>query len=190
MPLPSMKDQFAALIAAPSVSCTQAHLDQSNRPVIDLLATWLGDLGFACDIQQVSRIARAMVTQFGFSEVLGNVDYANERESYLGTSSGGTSHSGNTQKLIDDEVKKIVDEGYARAKQILTEKNDDLHRLAQGLLEFETLTGDQIRRVIAGEPLDAKDDGMGSDNGGSGVVAIPKTRAKKPSPTEAPEPSA
>ncbi|MDD1969247.1 acetylornithine deacetylase [Pseudomonas putida] len=54
MPLPSMKEQFAALIAAPSVSCTQPALDQSNRPVIDLLATWLGDLGFACDIQQVS----------------------------------------------------------------------------------------------------------------------------------------
>ncbi len=54
MPLPSMKDQFAALIAVPSVSCTQPSLDQSNRPVIDLLATWLGDLGFACDIQQVS----------------------------------------------------------------------------------------------------------------------------------------
>lgn len=54
MPLPSMKDQFAALIAAPSVSCTQPALDQSNRAVIDLLATWLGDLGFACDIRQVS----------------------------------------------------------------------------------------------------------------------------------------
>ncbi len=53
MPLPSMKDQFTALIAAPSVSCTQAALDQSNRPVIDLLANWLGDLGFVCDIQQV-----------------------------------------------------------------------------------------------------------------------------------------
>jgi acetylornithine deacetylase len=54
MPLPSLKDQFAALIAAPSVSCTQPALDQSNRPVIDLLAGWLGDLGFKCDIQQVS----------------------------------------------------------------------------------------------------------------------------------------
>ena len=54
MPLPSMKEQFAALIAAPSVSCTQASLDQSNRPVIDLLAAWLGDLGFAIDIQHVS----------------------------------------------------------------------------------------------------------------------------------------
>jgi cell division protease FtsH len=145
--------------------------------------------GATSDIQQVSRIARAMVTQFGFSEALGNVDYANERESYLGATSGGTSHSGTTQKIIDDEVKKIVDEGYARAKQILTDKNEDLHRLAQGLLEYETLTGDQIRRVIAGEPLNTPDDGMGNDaGGGSGVVAIPKTRARKPKTGEQPEP--
>ncbi len=54
MPLPSFKEQFAALIAAPSVSCTQASLDQTNKPVIDLLASWLGDLGFSCDIQEVS----------------------------------------------------------------------------------------------------------------------------------------
>jgi cell division protease FtsH len=147
--------------------------------------------GATSDIQQVSRIARAMVTQFGFSEALGNVDYANERESYLGTSSGGTSHSGNTQKLIDDEVKKIVDEGYARAKKILTDKSEDLHRLAKGLLEFETLTGEQICRVIAGLPLDTPDDGMGPDkSGGSGVVAIPKTRSRKPKSDPSPEPMA
>ena len=54
MPLPSFKEQFAALIAAPSVSCTQAHWDQSNRPVIELLSSWLGDLGFACEVQEVS----------------------------------------------------------------------------------------------------------------------------------------
>lgn len=54
MPLPSFKEQFAALIAAPSVSCTQAHWDQSNRAVIELLSSWLGDLGFACDVQEVS----------------------------------------------------------------------------------------------------------------------------------------
>lgn len=54
MPLPSLKDQFAALIAAPSVSCTQAHWDQSNRAVIELLSSWLGDLGFVCETQQVS----------------------------------------------------------------------------------------------------------------------------------------
>lgn len=148
--------------------------------------------GATSDIQQVSRIARAMVTQFGFSEALGNVDYANERESYLGTSSGGTSHSGNTQKLIDDEVKKIVDEGYARAKQILTDKNEDLHRLAKGLLEYETLTGEQITRVIAGLPLAAVDDGMGppSSSGGGDILAVPKTRARKPKADPSPEPTA
>ncbi len=143
--------------------------------------------GATSDIQQVSRIARAMVTQFGFSDLLGNVDYANERESFLGSSSGGTSHSGNTQKLIDDEVKKIVDEGYARAKQILTDKSEDLHRLAKGLLEFETLTGEQIGRVIAGQPLDTPDDGMGPD---LGVVSIPKTRPRKPKSDPTPEPTA
>ncbi len=148
--------------------------------------------GATSDIQQVSRIARAMVTQFGFSEALGNVDYANERESYLGASSGGTSHSGTTQKLIDDEVKKIVDEGYARAKQILTDKNEDLHRLAKGLLEYETLTGEQIGRVIAGQPLAAVDDGMGPPptGGGGDILAVPKTRARKPKVDPAPEPSA
>ncbi len=65
MPLPSMKDQFAALIAAPSVSCTQPSLDQTNRPVIDLLAGWLGDLGFACDIQQVSPGKFNLLATFG-----------------------------------------------------------------------------------------------------------------------------
>jgi acetylornithine deacetylase len=65
MPLPSMKDQFAALIAAPSVSCTQPSLDQSNRAVIDLLAGWLGDLGFACDIQQVSPGKFNLVATYG-----------------------------------------------------------------------------------------------------------------------------
>ena len=149
--------------------------------------------GATSDIQQVSRIARAMVTQFGLSDVLGNVDYANERESYLGTASGGTSHSGNTQKLIDDEVKRIADEGYETAKQILTDRMDDLHRLANGLLEYETLTGDQIRKVIAGEPLDSGSDEGPKDTGGSGVVAIPKTRARKTKPSEGsaePEPLA
>jgi acetylornithine deacetylase len=60
-----MKDQFAALIAAPSVSCTQPNLDQSNRAVIDLLAGWLGDLGFSCDIQQVSPGKFNLLASFG-----------------------------------------------------------------------------------------------------------------------------
>ena len=97
--------------------------------------------GAASDIQQVSKIARAMVTQFGFSDQLGNIDYANEQQSYLGAYQGGASISPETQERIDAEVRRIVDEGYETAKRILTEKMDDLHRLANGLLEYETLTG-------------------------------------------------
>ena len=102
--------------------------------------------GAASDIQQVSKIARAMVTQFGFAEELGYIDYANEQQSYLGAYNGGASHSEEMQKRIDQKVKEIVDEGYETAKRILTEKRDDLERLAQGLLEYETLTGSEITK--------------------------------------------
>jgi len=148
--------------------------------------------GATSDIQQVSRIARAMVTQFGFSDSLGNVDYANERESYLGSYNGSTSHSQTTQKMIDDEVKQIIDEGYQTAKRILTEKRDDLHRLALGLLEYETLTGEQIGRVIRGEPPVAQNDQEPPGGGVTGLAAIPKTRPRKTGDDGgmAPEPSA
>jgi len=140
--------------------------------------------GAASDIQQVSRIARAMVTQFGYAEELGHVDYANEQQSYLGSYQGATSISQDTQRLIDQKVREIVDTGYETAKRILTEKADDLERLAQGLLEYETLTGIEITKIIAGEPLNRGDDDDGkSDQGGSAsLTAIPKTKPKsKPS---------
>ncbi|KAF0675749.1 ATP-dependent zinc metalloprotease FtsH [Profundibacterium mesophilum] len=135
--------------------------------------------GAASDIQQVSKIARAMVTQFGFAEELGYVDYANEQQSYLGSYGGGASHSADTQKLIDDKVKEIVDTGYETAKRILTEKRDDLERLAQGLLEYETLTGPEIMKVINGETLTRGDDDDTPDQGDTpSVTAIPKTKPK------------
>lgn len=65
MPLPPLKDQFAALIAAPSVSCTQPSLDQSNRAVIDLLANWLGDLGFTCELQEITPGKFNLLASFG-----------------------------------------------------------------------------------------------------------------------------
>jgi cell division protease FtsH len=132
--------------------------------------------GAASDIQQVTRIARAMVTQFGMSDNLGYIDYANEQQSYLGAYQGAAPASPETQEKIDEEVRRIVDEGYATAKRILTEKIDDLHRLAQGLLEYETLTGDEIRRVIAGEPLNRGDDEDGTPQGNiPSITAIPRT---------------
>ncbi len=151
--------------------------------------------GAASDIQQVSKIARAMVTQFGYAEELGFVDYANEQQSYLGSYGGGTNHSAATQKIIDDKVKALVDEGYETAKRILTEKRDDLERLAQGLLEYETLTGVEIQKVINGEPLNRGDDSGGSSSSSSGntpsITAIPKLKPKsKPSGDMEPEPTA
>lgn len=136
--------------------------------------------GASSDIQQVSKIARAMVTQFGFSDTLGNIDYANEQQSYLGNYSGGSSHSPETMELIDEEVRKIVDEGYGTAKRILTEKADDLRRLAEGLLEYETLTGAEIGRVIRGEPLGRGDDQGNPPPAMASVTAIPKTKPKAP----------
>jgi cell division protease FtsH len=148
--------------------------------------------GASSDIQQVSKIARAMVTQFGMSEKLGNIDYANEQQSYLGNYSGGSSNSPETQQLIDAEVRKIVDTGYETAKRILTEKADDLKRLAEGLLEYETLTGIEIAKVIAGEPLNRGDDSDDTPDKGetTSIMSIPKTKPKAKSTKVDPEPSA
>ncbi|SFH14780.1 membrane protease FtsH catalytic subunit [Palleronia marisminoris] len=147
--------------------------------------------GASSDIQQVSKIARAMVTQFGFTEELGYVDYANEQQSYLGGYSGGTNHSADTQKLIDDKVKEIIDEGYETAKRILTEQRDGWERLAQGLLEYETLTGPEIQKVINGEPLNRGDDDDTPDQGNtSSIASIPKTKTRpKPDSGLEPEPT-
>jgi len=133
--------------------------------------------GAASDIQQVTRIARAMVTQFGMSDKLGAIDYANERESFLGVQQGGSSVAPETQQLIDAEVRRLIDDGYLTAKRILSEKRDDLERLARGLLEYETLTGKEIGQVIAGEPLDRSDDAGGApppSEGKSRLAAVPK----------------
>jgi cell division protease FtsH len=135
--------------------------------------------GAASDIQQCTKIARAMVTQFGFTKELGHVDYANEQTSYLGMYGGGSNHSSMTQKIIDEKVKEIIDEGYETAKRILTEKSKDLENLALGLLEYETLTGPEIVKVISGKPLNRNDDDDdGLDDIKPSVVSIP--RAKKP----------
>jgi cell division protease FtsH len=94
--------------------------------------------------------------------------------------------------MIDADVGKIVDEGYETAKRILTEKVDDLHSLAQGLLEYETLTGADIRKVIAGEPL-GRDDPDSDDNAPTGgkpsLTAVPKTSKPRGSGGLSPEPT-
>ncbi|MBL4750980.1 MAG: ATP-dependent zinc metalloprotease FtsH [Amylibacter sp.] len=137
--------------------------------------------GASSDIQQVTNIARAMVTQFGMSEKLGNINYSTEQQTYLGPQGNGMSASPDMQALIDEEVRMLVDEGYETAKSILTKKNGDLKRLAEGLLEYETLTGDEIKKVIAGKPLNRGQDDDEEDSGSApSVTAVPKTKKKKP----------
>ncbi|MBI3275366.1 MAG: ATP-dependent zinc metalloprotease FtsH, partial [Methylocystis sp.] len=109
--------------------------------------------GAASDIQQSTRIARAMVTQLGFSDKLGTVAYGeNQQEVFLGYSMGRQQTlSEATQQLIDAEVRRLVQEGYAAARRILTEKRGDLDILANGLLEYETLTGEELIGLLQGK---------------------------------------
>ncbi|MBI5314239.1 MAG: cell division protein FtsH, partial [Methylocystis sp.] len=109
--------------------------------------------GAASDIQQATRIARAMVTQLGFSDKLGTVAYADpQQEQFLGYSLGRTqTFSEQTQETIDAEVRRLVQEAYEKARQILVDKRTDLDTLANALLEFETLSGDEIKGLLAGK---------------------------------------
>ena len=106
--------------------------------------------GAAGDIEQATRKPRAMVMRAGLSKELGPVAYGeNEEEVFLGRSvTKQQNMSEDTAKKIDAEVKKIVDKGYERARKVLTEKIDDLHKLAKALLTYETLSGEEIENLI------------------------------------------
>ena len=106
--------------------------------------------GASSDIQMATKLAKDMVTKFGMSDQLGPLAYGeNEDEVFLGRSI--TRHqqmSEETAKKVDAEIKRIVDVGYKKAKKILTEKIDDLHKLAKALLVYETLSGEEISDII------------------------------------------
>jgi cell division protease FtsH len=111
--------------------------------------------GAADDIRRATTLARRMVTEFGFSEKLGPLRYSeNEEEVFLGHSVTQRKNvSDATAKVIDEEIRRIVDEGEQRAREILTAHLDELHALAKGLLEYETLSAEEIRRIIKGERI-------------------------------------
>ena len=106
--------------------------------------------GASSDIDMATKMAKNMVTRYGMSKDLGTVAYGeNEDEVFLGRSiTRQQNMSEETAKKVDYEVKKIIDTSYERAKKVLTEKIDDLHKLAKALLVYETLTGDEIRDLI------------------------------------------
>ena len=106
--------------------------------------------GASSDIDMATKMAKSMVTKYGMSDLLGPLAYGeNEEEIFLGRSvTKQQNMSEDTVKKIDGEVKKIVDKGYKRAQQVLTEKIDDLHKLAKALLMYETLSGAEISDLI------------------------------------------
>ncbi|RAK59215.1 cell division protein FtsH [Phenylobacterium hankyongense] len=110
--------------------------------------------GASSDIQAATGLARNMVTRWGYSDALGLVSYGdNQEEVFLGHSVSRTQNvSEATANVIDSEVKRLVQAGYDEAKRILTEKLEDLHTLAKALLEYETLSGDEIVNALKGVP--------------------------------------
>ncbi len=108
--------------------------------------------GASSDIKAATDLARNMVTRWGYSDVLGTVSYGdNQDEVFLGHSVARTQNvSEETARLIDGEVRRLVDGGLADARRVLTEKLEDLHTLARTLLEYETLSGEEIVNALAG----------------------------------------
>ncbi|MEM1365083.1 MAG: ATP-dependent zinc metalloprotease FtsH [Pseudomonadota bacterium] len=136
--------------------------------------------GASSDIEQATKLARAMITQWGFSDQLGQVAYGeNQQEMFLGRSVQESRNvSEATANIIDAEIKALVDEGYETARKVLTEKNDDFETLAQGLLEYETLSGQEIKELLEGKPP-SRD--LGDDTPPSRGSAVPTAGAGKKS---------
>jgi cell division protease FtsH len=136
--------------------------------------------GASSDIQYATQLARDMVTRWGMSDALGPLQYADpDEEVFLGYSVNRTRQMSNeTAQAIDKEIRRVVEDGYERAKTVLDEHRHELEALAQALLEYETLSGDEIKKVLAGEPI---------DRGGAKGPALPTAgssipKAKRPKP--------
>ncbi|MGP1257044.1 MAG: ATP-dependent zinc metalloprotease FtsH [Kiloniellales bacterium] len=115
--------------------------------------------GAGNDIQQATNLARRMVTEWGMSEKLGPLRYnENQDEVFLGHSVARQQNiSEATARVIDEEVRRIIDEAERKAHDVLNEHMDDLHLLAKGLLEYETLGAEEVQRVLRGEAIDRSD---------------------------------
>ncbi len=131
------------------------------------------------DIQMATQLGRAMVTEWGMSEKLGRVRYsANEQEVFLGhsvTQSKNVSES--TAQIIDEEVRRLVVAGEVTAKSILKKKRDHLHIIAKALLEFETLSGEDVAKLVRGETLNRDD--KPEKKADKGTPSVPRAGAKR-----------
>jgi cell division protease FtsH len=134
--------------------------------------------GASGDIKQATKLARAMVMRWGMSDKLGPLEYEEEQgETFLGYSQTQRHNMSNeTALMIDSEIKSLIDGGHKRATEVLTENVDQLHRVAGALLEYETLTGDEIKQIAAGEDINRPDAGATASTLPSSGTSIPKTR--------------
>ena len=150
--------------------------------------------GASSDIKMATQMARAMVTQYGMSDKLGPLAYGdNEEEVFLGHSVARTQNlSDETQKLVDEEIHALVDEGFETAKKICKKYIKQLHTIAEGLLEYESLTGEEIKDLLKGKPpiRDFEDQDKGGaaatvsavPSAGAGKKAKPKSGKDEPDP--------
>ncbi len=145
--------------------------------------------GASNDIQQATNLARRMVTEWGMSEKLGPLKYSdNEEEVFLGHSVTQRKNvSDATARLIDEEIRRIIDAGENAARRILTEKLADLHKIANALLEYETLSGEEVRALLRGEPIRVGGDTPMPPRARSSVPTS-GSPAHEPPPGLAPEP--
>ena len=150
--------------------------------------------GASSDISQATKLARLMVTKWGYSEALGIVEYGeNQEEVFLGHSVARNQNvSEDTAKIIDAEVKRLTQGGYEEAKRIITEKLEDLHTVARALLEYETLSGEEIIAVLKGIPPRRDEPDMIAPPGPRSSVPLAPRPASVPislPPGAAPEPA-
>jgi cell division protease FtsH len=142
--------------------------------------------GASSDIEQATKLARAMITRWGFSDKLGRVAYGeNQEEVFLGHSVARTQNvSEETAQIIDGEVRRLVDDAYSEAMKILTKKKKEWIAIAEGLLEYETLSGEEIKALILGQKP-SRD--MGDDTPSRGTT-VPKAGTGKSKPRKGEEP--
>jgi cell division protease FtsH len=135
--------------------------------------------GASNDIQRATEVARNMITQWGFSEKLGPLMYAQEEgEVFLGRSVTQTKHvSDDTAKIIDEEIRRLIDKNYARSEKLLAENKDKLQAMADALMKYETIDASQIADIMAGKPPQAPD---GWDDKGSESARPSSTKEEKP----------
>ena len=134
--------------------------------------------GASGDIKQATKLARAMVTQWGMSDAIGPLELEEKQgETFLGYSQTQRHNMSNeTALLIDKEIKRLVEDGLKRARVVINEHLDQLHAIAGALLEFETITGDEIKRIVAGENIRLEDQGPKAPAVAKAGTSIPKTR--------------